>query len=79
MFIAKCPICDYNIKLEDEMDVLDLSICPICRFDFKSNKCSNPECRKPLHFSEKFCKYCGNESNFYLNCYDVRILFIDEE
>lgn len=66
MFIVYCPICDYKIKFKDV-----LITCPDCGFDFTSNRCSNLECKKPLHYSHKFCPECGFESNFYLDSYDI--------
>lgn len=78
MFLVRCPICDYSTECPDSADALSISKCPKCGFDFQSNRCSNPECRKPLHFSKSFCSSCGYESDFYINCYDVHISLKDE-
>lgn len=77
MFLVSCPICDCRTKYEDKADALSISVCPKCGFDYQSNRCTNPECRKHLHFSKKYCS-CGYESDFYINCYDVHISLKDE-
>lgn len=78
MFITHCPICDCTIKLKDEDELYGISTCPSCGFDFHSNRCANPECRKHLNYRTMFCPMCGNESTFYLDCYDVKITFFDD-
>lgn len=79
MFLTKCPICDHVIQSKDETDVLDLCYCPACGFDFTSNRCSNPDCRKHLSRNVNFCQLCGYESTFYLNAYEIRTTFVDDE
>lgn len=73
MDIVKCPICDANVKL-----IGSSSCCHYCGFDFGSNRCSNPECRKPLRFNEMFCS-CGFESVFYLDAIDITVTRIEKE
>lgn len=79
MFITHCPICDFKIISNNEMEAHGIYLCPMCGFDFTGNRCSNPTCRRHLHYSTAFCSMCGNESNFYLDCYNVNSYFIDDE
>ena len=79
MFLTKCPICDHMVQSKTETDAHNLYLCPVCGFDFTSNRCSNPECRKPLKPYESFCTLCGYESNFYLDCCTIESFYEPEE
>lgn len=79
MFFTKCPICDYMVQSKTETEVRNLYLCPACGFDFTSNRCSNPDCKEPLHPDDAFCPLCGYESNFYLDCYTIESFYEPEE
>ena len=79
MYITFCPICDHIIASVDELELYSLDFCDKCGFNFRDNRCSNPECRKQLHYSKKFCPLCGSESNFYLDAYDIRPDYIEDD
>jgi len=77
MYAAYCPMCDSQNNAKDEYELLSLSACRECGFDFSSNRCSNTECGKLLNYTQKFCGICGHESEFYINSYDVRLVLLD--
>lgn len=54
-----CPVC--------RMSTSDYEMYCICGYEFGSNRCTNPYCKKICGDFVCFCPNCGTETENYLN------------
>ena len=57
----RCPVCH---RLADDWEV-----CCTCGYEFGSNRCANPGCRRHCGDFTGFCPVCGSETVNFLDGY----------